>query len=411
MADHGKLRREHELSANRQHWWPADHIDPELFGLARPRDRHCPMCGAKLAKGEFCLGCAGPAARAGLAPPVAARGPSPLRQERVLRAPEPLDDIASARSAGDILGVIRDGWLGLWSVGESKRVRTWDFEAGKSVRLAVADEGGCAVLAVTNPKLTRLYLVDFELRRLGELTDFDGAIQALGISPDGRQVAFVDDGPDVRVYQVEPWKKMNKFAVEGTRFAFGLAADRLAAADDRGRVFVWDLREAAVEWELMHERKEPACPRRPVRMAFTRSGGRLLVATGEVNDPPTRSRAQLERVTTLRSWDLKSGTVRNDLTGVVAVHPAGIADAYFGPSGAAVVTVGETNAHAWDLGAGEHLGPVYDVTEPAEVWEAQAARRSKNAPLIRRVEFSGDGEHALVLVAGSREIRVFRWSE
>ncbi|HKB02084.1 MAG TPA: hypothetical protein VKD90_07680, partial [Gemmataceae bacterium] len=312
MSDEGKLRREDELSANRQHWWRADHIDPELFGLPRPRDRQCPTCGAKLAEGEFCLGCAGPDAAAGpvAAAPVAARpDPSPLRQERVLSAPQPLDDIAAARSAGDVLGVTRDGWLGLWSVDEGKRVRTWEFEPGKSARLAVADEGGFAVLAVTRPKFTRLYLVDFELRRLGELTDFDGGIQALGISPDGRQVGFVDDGPDVRVYQVDPWKRLDKFAVEGTRFAFGLAADRLAAADDAGRVFVWDLRDAAVEWELMHGRKDPACPRQPLRMDFTRSGGRLLVATGEVNDPPTRSRAQLERSTTLRSWDLKTGSV------------------------------------------------------------------------------------------------------
>src|SRR5215207_1967103 len=54
MAGQGKLRRDDQLSANRQHWWNADFIDPELFGLARPRDRHCPTCGARLAEGESC---------------------------------------------------------------------------------------------------------------------------------------------------------------------------------------------------------------------------------------------------------------------------------------------------------------------------------------------------------------------
>jgi hypothetical protein len=71
--------------------------------------------------------------------------------------------------------------------------------------------------------------------------------------------------------------------------------------------------------------------------------------------------------------------------------------------------VGETIAHGWDLGTGEHLGPIYEVTDPAEVWEAQAARPSKRAPLIRRIDFSVGGGHALVLVAGSRDIRVIRW--
>jgi hypothetical protein len=72
-------------------------------------------------------------------------------------------------------------------------------------------------------------------------------------------------------------------------------------------------------------------------------------------------------------------------------------------------TVGETTARAWDLAAGKDLGPIYEVTDPAEMRQAQAARRTKTAPLIRRVDFTEDGEHALVLVGGSRDVRVVRW--
>ena len=70
MAGQGKLRRDDQLSANRQHWWNADFIDPELFGLARPRDRTCPTCGARLAESESCPGCGGPV------PDAAAAGPA-----------------------------------------------------------------------------------------------------------------------------------------------------------------------------------------------------------------------------------------------------------------------------------------------------------------------------------------------
>jgi hypothetical protein len=452
MAERGKIRPDDELSANRRIWWRADRIDPELFGLSPARNRDCPTCGARLAEGAVvCPGCAAvvPAAGYGVGVPVAARtGESAFLQERVLSGPEPLTDLASARSADAVLGVNRAGWLGLWSVEDGKRVRTWEFDAGQAVRLAVADKGGRAVLAVTKSDTTRLYLADFDFRRLGDLADLDGGIKALGMSPDGKDVALVDDESNVRLYRVEPWKRLDRFPVEGTRFAFGLAADRLAAADDDGRVFVWDLIEADVERELHYRRGERACPKRPLRMTFSRTGGRLFVATGEIVEFPNLERpasaadnglfgvggpaaapavdalatgvqnsraaqlqAHLDRVTTLRCWDLENGKVSAEFGGMFSAHRTGIADAFFWPWGAAAATVGETNAHAWDLGTGRHLGPIYDVTEPGEVRAAQAEWRSKHGPLIRRVEFSRDGEHALVLVAGSRDIRVFRWPQ
>ncbi|MBO0701029.1 MAG: hypothetical protein J2P46_21720, partial [Zavarzinella sp.] len=457
MAGQGKIRPDDELSANRRIWWRADRIDPELFGLARSRDRYCPGCGARLADDvEMCLTCNQdvpaadqPGKGYGVGAPVAPRvGGSASLLERVLTAPEPLTEIASARADDAVLGANHDGWMGLWSVADGKRLRTWEFDAGKSVRLAIADKGGRAVVAVTNPRFTRLYLADFDFRRLRDLADLDGGIRALGISPDGKHLGLVDDETEVRLYRVDPWKRLDRFPVEGTRFAFGLAADRLAAADDDGRVTVWDLVAADVERELCYRRDEPACPRRPLRMAFSRTGGRLFVATGEVVEFPTMERqagtadyglaglgglagaragdalatgvqnaraaelqAHLDRVTTLRCWDLEKTKVTADFGGVFPAHRTGIADAYFWPWGSAAATVGETNAHAWDLASGRHLGPLLDVTEPADVRAARAECRSKHGPLIRRIEFSRDGEHALVLVAGSRDIRVVRWPE
>src|SRR5262249_15408291 len=136
-------------------------------------------------------------------------------------------------------------------------------------------------------KFTRLYLADFELRRLEELAELDGRIHELALDAKGRKLAVIDDNPDVRLYQMDPFKRLDKIPVEGNRFAFDLEGERLAAADDSGHVVLWDLRSGKRERELYEtEKGTPACPRRPLRMAFSTSGTRLSAACGEPSRIP-----------------------------------------------------------------------------------------------------------------------------
>src|SRR5262249_48873911 len=161
-------------------WRTAERIDPELFGL-RPR-RLCRVCGAWLdLRDTQCPTCdepCPPGPEPGAAAPAAPVGMS-------LQVPEPLTDFASARAADAVVGVNREGWLGLLSAETGKLRRVWRFDWGSAVQLAVADKGECAVLAVqyrvdeSGAKFTRLYLADFELRRLEEMEELDGGNREL----------------------------------------------------------------------------------------------------------------------------------------------------------------------------------------------------------------------------------------
>jgi hypothetical protein len=116
---------------------------------------------------------------------------------------------------------------------------------------------------------------------------------------------------------------------------------------------------------------------------------------------------KMGRLTALRVWEVNRGGLVADHRDVFEPHPTGLADAFLWPWGPAAATVGETSAHAFDLHHG-HLGLVYDVTDPGEVQRANAARPD-GATLIRRVDFTADGAHALVLVAGDQHVRMVPW--
>jgi hypothetical protein len=110
--------------------------------------------------------------------------------------------------------------------------------------------------------------------------------------------------------------------------------------------------------------------------------------------------------TAVRVWETARGGLMADFWNVFAWHPTGLADAFYCPRGA-VATVGEKEVHAFDL-AGRHGGLVYEVTDAAEIHRAQAVQPDR-ASLIRRVDFTHDGKHALVLVAGDWHIRQVPW--
>jgi hypothetical protein len=468
MVAAGKVQLFDELSPDRQEWKAAMRCEPEWFQARRPGEGTCSRCGATLTgDGDLCPACAAKpvdADRPGGAYGVSKEAPS-LRvkattgvPERSLWSPVPLADFVSARAADAIVGVSAQGWLGLWSAQRGVGVKTWEFDPGPEIRVAVADRGGRAVLAVGDSKRTLLYLADFEYRKLRELTEIDAAVEALALSPDGDRVGLVDDGPDVRIYRIDPWKRLDRFPVEGQRFELCMAADRLAAADNEGRIEVWDLRRGKVEVELTSGRREPACPQLPLRMGFSPNGKRLFAAAGVTvkfaskhvnglkpgtatvlgllaggiggaiqaniinnNVPVIAERianaqgnaalAKLDRQTALRVWDVERGAMTAEFGDVFQLHPTGLADAYYCPWGSAAVTLGETRAHAWDLSSGTPIGPVYELTEPNDVRRAnEAFRRDLGLPtLFQRIDFTPDEEHALVLVRDDCQVRVVRW--
>src|SRR5262249_50664414 len=119
-------------------------------------------------------------------------------------------------------------------------------------------------------------------RKLREVADIDGGIGALNIDPDGEYVGLVDDQPDVRIYRVESWKRVDRFPVRGSVFELNLAGDRVAAANREGRLALYDLRTGRVARELAAPKRDFACPQRPLRMTFSPGGKYVLAATGLV---------------------------------------------------------------------------------------------------------------------------------
>jgi hypothetical protein len=466
MALQQKLMPTDQLSEDRKKWRPAMNRDPDLF---KPQV-HCARCGAvSRDDSELCPRCANKPPEdeeAGGTYDMNGRGMRVRALtgsfEHRLTAPVPLFDFRSAHSADAILGVGFDGWIGLWSARGRQPVRSWRVDLGPRTLLAVADNGGLAVVATGGRKSTRLDLIDFESKRPHELTEIDGEVQALGLDPTGKYMALVDHRPDVRIYKVDPWKRLDKIPVEGDRFEFCLAADRLAAAHEDGSIAVWNLQTGKVERELLAPGRVQACPQLPLRMAFSRTGKRLFAASGLVVQFPKKNvdgigggkafligaipfglmggvaaaivnnnvpviwerirnsreaglENRLAQGTALRAWELDRGGMTGDMWYVFEHHPTGIADAFFYPFGSAAVTLGETSARAWDVTTGGHLGPIYDVVDPTEVRRAREARLPELCPfqerpsLIRRVDFTYDGEHALVLVWGDPNIRMVPW--
>jgi hypothetical protein len=454
MALAGKLRPIDELSEDRRKWRPAKSRDPALF----ERDGTCRTCGAIIpGGGDVCPACAEAVDEPGGAYTV---GKADLqvrllsgRVERRFTAPRPLFDFASARFADAIVGAAAGGWLGLWTTADDQPTKTWEFDPASDIRIAVADRGGRAVLATGDDRHTRIYVADFEYRKLRGVADIDGGIRALNIDPEGEYVGLVDDQPDVRIYRVESWKRVDRFPVRGSVFELNMAGDRLAAANREGRLALYDLRTGRVARELAAPKRDFACPQRPLRMTFSSGGKHVLAAAGlvvkwpreridginpntafwlgfaaggvlggvatsainfhvpdiwrNIRDSKVAGLMQdLYDQTAIRVWETAGGGLMADFWNVFAWHPTGLADAFYSPRGA-IATAGEKEVHAFDLAA-RHYGPIYEVTDAAEIHRAQAVQPDR-ASLIRRVDFTHDGEHALVLVAGDWHIRQVPW--
>jgi hypothetical protein len=135
-----------------------------------------------------------------------------------------------------------------------------------------------------------------------------------------------------------------------------------------------------------------------------------VIAERIANAQAATLQAKLDRQTALRVWDVEKGRLTTEVRDVFFTHPNGLADAFFDPSGAGVATLGETSAHAWDLSTATPVGPLYDVREPNQLRRAKEAllRDLGNPSLIQRIDFTPDGQHALVLVRGDRDIRIVR---
>jgi hypothetical protein len=460
LVGDGKVCSEDRLSVDRKKWWPAGRVEPDLFGAA---GSSCRTCGAKIKPGESegegeCAKCArGAASSGGAANQGYAVGTASASAHRSLVAPAPIAHFASARSADAIVAASSDGWLGLFACDEDKPRRTWLFDAADDVRVAVADGGGLAVVAARFRYTTQLYVADFERRRLEENAELDGPIQQLALDADGKYVALVDNDTHLRLYRIDPWKRLDKFPVRGSRFAFCLDRERMAAADGSGSLFIWNLRKGRIERELRAGRGT-AFPEAPLELSFSNTGTSVFGGSGFLAKIPAgiplpwptdgqafaagflglvtpvggclggaiamsavnnaewiakdvqkklweQTCRELERVTRLRAWDVESGELTADVSDICSVHPVGIGGAYFSGRAGVAVTVGPADARAWGLGSGRPRGVIYNVTDPNDVRRAQA-EIERLKPFIKHVEFTNDGEDALALLEGAKRIRV-----
>ncbi len=451
-----KIQAEDELSADKKKWSVAIRVEPEFFGRCAEQSL-CKTCAAAVSPGvTTCAACAALGAEASESESSRTYrvGAAVCANVRTLSAAEGIADFASARSADAIVAASNNGWLGLYCAANNKPLRIWQFDGADDVRVAVADKGRVAIVAARTRRRTRIYLANFERRQLADIADLDGTIREFALDPDGKYLAFVDNHSDFRLYRVNPWKRIDQYPVRGERFAFCLARDRMAAAAEDGRLFIWDLRAGKIVCELEGNRNEPACPTTPVGLSFSDTGAHVFAGTGYlVNLPrgvlfrgPTDAQAfavgffnpviggavggalamaavnnaewiakdmqkqkweatcqELQRVTRLRSWEVKSGRMTADLADILTIHQAGIGAAYFAPKGDEVITVGPTNAHVWGLSTAGSRGPIFDEGDSGV---ANASNSDPLHPRVRRVDFTHKGDEAVILVAGAKGLRI-----
>jgi WD40 repeat protein len=218
---------------------------------------------------------------------VAGGGPTPLRCRDLLTGSEtharPVDFTGGAAPSRDDTSLIAaSSGLDVWQVPDLKRTRMCPPRPReRAYRIALAPNGRRIATVATHERTgyrQPQYRYSLQLRDeagtvLRTLDTCDADYDALTYSPDGRQLAFVR-GPTVVVLSAAGTRARVLDIRERTHFkavAFHPAGRQLAAANNNGRVHVWDTatwNEAAVyNWGMRKGRA----------LAFSPDGTRAAV--------------------------------------------------------------------------------------------------------------------------------------
>ncbi len=213
---------------------------------------------------------------------------------------------------------VRDGSLQIWDAQAGKQMATWEAHRRSANSLAFSPDGE-SLASTGNDAMVRLWnlaafhqsrLVEFPLK--AEMIGGAVAVPAVRFSPDGSLLASVDLGA-IRLRDPRTQRLVRTLRTSLPVFTIEFSPDGhlLAAAEQQGRVEVWDVTsgEFQATWLAMDE------PRGFIwALAFSPEGSRLAAAgsTGS-----------------LTIWDVSDGKM---LTGLKAQNLA-LAALAFSPDG------------------------------------------------------------------------------
>jgi WD40 repeat protein len=293
----------------------------------------------------------------------------------------------------------------LASGGSDNRIRLWDPDTGKEVRILEGHKGSVNCIAfspdgkwlASGSQEHELWLWDVATGK--ERRRFHGhtaAIERLALSPDGKALASSCLGGTLRLWDTATGKETRSLPIDGgcriSAMTFSPDSKRLAFnnRDDKGIQLV-DVADGKVVQTF------PGHEDRVYQLVFSADGATLYSAGGA-----------------LRAWDVASGKeLRRYDDGKAAViclalAPDGKTLAYgTGPDGM---------VHVWDLAADKHLVPPWKANRWAvasityspdgkkvavgrdeiAIYEVATGKRLNPSPErrspVRRIEYAGDGK-------------------
>ncbi len=282
---------------------------------------------------------------------------------------------------------------GIWSVAftaDSQRlmsagrsgVKFWEAPSGRAVPNGLPLKGQTAAMAIrapvlvaspwhpfANPTPEPLLLVHLD-RNIIEPLPVGGWFPA--VSPDGRQLAFLDARHGIQLWDLEARRFLRMVATNRNLFALRFSPDgrQLAAAGRMTDARVWDLEKPDQRPQLFpHERN--------VWLAEFSPDGRTLLTTGSDQK--------------LRLWDLESGALRREWRG----HVNEVWTAAFDSQGGRIASGGkDLSVRLWSAEMGTN--------------EFMAAQSANVAPL-----FSPDGSRLVTCTQtnGRNVTTEWTWNE
>ncbi len=312
-----------------------------------------------------------------------------------------------------VASALEDGQIGIWEIESGQLLKTLGQNSEPDfIARAIAFSPNGTLLASTGPKdnnTIRLWDVDSEeiVQLLpGQRDNVESDVVTLSFSPDGTLLASTATNGTIELYNLETSSVQHTLMGAG-RVAFSSDSRHLAASTMENNIWVWDVTNGQQV--------------------------QTIADTGRINDLQFSSDGttltSVERRSRPRLWDVKNGTLLNELDG----YANGALDLAVGTDGTIFTGHSDGNIHQWDIASGRVVnilsGHTSDVTNlaistdgstlvsgeeqsnKAWIWDAVDGRLIRTFPALfgtdRSVAVSPDGQ---LLAAGNESSAISLFS-